>query len=574
MRKIALLLALLMVFGALFVSCGEKDSDKDDQNAGYVLLMGSYKSLTGSSFESSDEKIVKVLRDNLMYAAAPGTATVTGKEGDKTVEYTVEVIGLDNVTLGKDYKNVSLKEVQKTVDNAVADLISKNVTFSEVTDRKDVRKGDKVNITYVGKMEGKEFDGGSGTYDLEIGSNSFIAGFEDGLIGKENGTTVDLNLNFPNPYPNSPDLAGKPVVFTVTINKISAPEEYSDAFVKKITGYETIEEYEAYLKRLAATDIMFMEISSKSVINEIPQSLKNRYYNEYIEEYINYMKSMGISVTTKEEIMKLMGFNDKSFDEMVNAATTEQMKQDYVLHRFCQENNLNLTDELYQKQLEKYLKQYDCKDEAALLKKYSISLDTLYSTFLYETVLDYLYEQAVIVDDLNKDGSDKTEKEESAVRVEYSSDMLKWNVPADKSEMFGDVYWEPGVVKIVYMKVTNTTSEAIDYKLVCGVASETGAVNVNGDFFELSDYVKAVILDANDKKTYATRDEAMAAANAAGAKPIKENCLKTGTLNASEIKYVAVIVYMPETVGNEANASTSADKQPALKLGFECQTEK
>ena len=436
MKRIALLLALVLAFGACFAACGGKKDNKD-QGPDYVMHVGDYQSVEGTAFKSSDSEIVEVTRDNLLRACKPGTVTVSGKNGKSSVKYTVQVVDLSGVTLGTDFHSVSLKKVQETIDAEIANLMSNNAQYTEVTDRKDVREGDKVNIDYVGKKDGVAFEGGTGTYDLVIGSGSFIAGFEEGLIGKENGTTVDLDLTFPTPYPNNPDLAGKPVVFTVTINKISAPEPYSDEFVKKATGYDTIEAYEAQLKRLAVTDLMFSALSSKSVIGEIPQVVKDYYYKGYVQDMINYMANYGMQVSTKEEIISLMGYTEENFDKMVWESVTTKIEQDYVFYRYCEVNGLKLTDELYQKHLASFLKQYDCKDEAEMLKEYGITLDTLYETFLYEVVMDHLYAQAEIVDDLLQSDDEKNEEgKQSDLRMEYSTDMLNWKMPSDAGEMF------------------------------------------------------------------------------------------------------------------------------------------
>ncbi len=88
-----------------------------------------------------------------------------------------------------------------------------------------VQKGDTADIAYVGKVDGKEFDGGSSdSYNLVIGSGTFIDGFEDGVIGMKTGETKDLNLKFPDSY-QSTDLAGKDVVFTVTVNAFTRPQK-------------------------------------------------------------------------------------------------------------------------------------------------------------------------------------------------------------------------------------------------------------------------------------------------------------------------------------------------------------
>ena len=124
------------------------------------------------------------------------------------------------VELSKDY-TVSDADIQSYIEY----LMSMYPSY-EVSDKKTVESGDVVNIDYVGKIDGEEFSGGSATgQHLKIGSGSFIDGFEDGLIGKNVGETVDLNLTFPEDYSNNTDLAGKAVVFTVTINSIDTEKE-------------------------------------------------------------------------------------------------------------------------------------------------------------------------------------------------------------------------------------------------------------------------------------------------------------------------------------------------------------
>lgn len=407
MKKIALLLAILLALGACFVSCGSSDKKEnagEGSSAGankteFILFEGDYQSLSGTQLKSSDASVVEVVREGLVRACKPGTAKVTAKSGNKDITYTVTVVDLSVVTLGTDYKEVSEAKFKEVFDSEIASIISSHAQYTEVTDRTDVRKGDKVNINYVGKMNGKEFEGGTGTYDLVIGSKSFIDGFEDGLIGKECGTTVDLNLTFPDPYSNNPDFAGKPVVFTVTINKITAPEAYSDELVKKATGYATIEEYEAHLKMLVATDLMFTKLSAESKISRIPEEVKQYYYDGYVQDMIDYLAAYGMTVTTKEEIISVMGYTQASFDEMVWSNVTAQIEQDYVFYRYCKEHGIQLNDELYQKHLASFLALYDCDDEADMLKTYSITLDTLYESFLYEMVMEHMYKDAVIVSD-------------------------------------------------------------------------------------------------------------------------------------------------------------------------------
>ena len=270
LRMLALLLALCMVFTACGSEKKTEETSATENNkentvvleaTQYVLLPGDYCCVAGNVVTSADTAVASVVRDNLIYATGEGTTTLTATDGKTTVTHTVKVLSLDGVTLGSDYKTVSQKEFQTLFDQEIASFMADYAEYTEVTDRTDVRNGDMVSIDYVGKISGVAFEGGTGSYDLIIGSGAFIAGFEQGLIGAENGSTVDLDLTFPESYHNNPDLEGKAVVFTVTVNKISEPEAYTDEMVKNITGYETITAFEEYLKTTIVTDMMFNKLT-------------------------------------------------------------------------------------------------------------------------------------------------------------------------------------------------------------------------------------------------------------------------------------------------------------------------
>lgn len=121
------------------------------------------------------------------------------------------------------YEGVSVDAdvMEFTEDEFEKELSKADGELKEIEDRTKIEDGDVVNIDFTGLMDGEEFDNGSyAGYDLTIGSDSFIEGFEEGLIGKELGGTYDLELQFPEDYQNDTSLAGKDVVFRVTVNKI------------------------------------------------------------------------------------------------------------------------------------------------------------------------------------------------------------------------------------------------------------------------------------------------------------------------------------------------------------------
>ena len=173
---------------------------------------------------------------------------------------------LKHVTLGE-YKGLEVEvandyTITDEVIAAKMESISSSIV-SKVTGRA-VQEGDTVNIDYVGKKDDVAFDGGTATgNNLVIGSGSFIDGFEEGLIGVEIGQTVDLDLTFPDPYQNNTDLSGAAVVFTVTVNSISEPAEFTDEWVAANTVHATVDEYKAQIRTDLEEEAAYYELNEK-----------------------------------------------------------------------------------------------------------------------------------------------------------------------------------------------------------------------------------------------------------------------------------------------------------------------
>ena len=222
MKKKTAVLILCALMAAGLAACGGSSGENSSSVSGES---------TGTSTVSSSSQ-----EDAIM--------SIPLEEGD---DWKLE----DCIVLG-DYKGLRLtKTVGQVTEKEVDSYIQSQATAEEVTDENAaVQDGDTVNIDYVGKIDGKEFDGGSAQGSvLVIGSDTFIDGFEDGLIGMKKGETKDLNLTFPDDYGNT-DVAGKAVVFTVTLNSISRVPEQDDAWVSSYTDgkYTSMDDYRAYMK--------------------------------------------------------------------------------------------------------------------------------------------------------------------------------------------------------------------------------------------------------------------------------------------------------------------------------------
>ncbi|MBE6718158.1 MAG: hypothetical protein E7574_02735 [Ruminococcaceae bacterium] len=254
------------------------------------------------------------------------------------------------ITVGT-FPKVKLDEeaLQKAIDDAVKSIAEKNKVTTDVTDRA-VAKGDTVNIDYVGKIDGKEFTGGSakGT-NLTIGSNKFIAGFEDGLIGWNIGDEKDLNLVFPEDYSNK-DIAGKDVVFTVKINSIKTETipELTDKMIEdlKTDDYKTVAEFLKVHRKENVEDLLWKGFLDSCKVTKYPEKETKELYNKTIETY----KAMAINYygTTLQNLVTGYGYKtlDDFFAETL-ANSRDTVKEEMAVYYIVREHKIEISDEDY-----------------------------------------------------------------------------------------------------------------------------------------------------------------------------------------------------------------------------------
>lgn len=213
-----------------------------------------------------------------------------------------------------------------------------------------VADGDTVNIDFEGKINGESFDGNSGSdYDLVIGSDSFIDGFEDGLIGAKKGETRDLKLQFPSDYHNA-EFAGKDVVFTVTVNKISEtvyPELDED--IAKSLGYETLDECKDDIQKSTVYYYIWDDIAEKTTVSSYPNDL----IDDIIDMDIDYLKQVAKNKNmTYEDYLAKAGYEDeKSFRKAYSEDDSVKLeaKEHLIFYAICDAEDLYpKTDEEYE----------------------------------------------------------------------------------------------------------------------------------------------------------------------------------------------------------------------------------
>lgn len=346
-----------------------------------MILMASAVAASLSACGKNSDSKETSSTETTQEATTEVESTTQEKVSDRADYIPIEELDMDEYLTLPDYKNMEIDVEKKEVtDSNIEDYINKELLSAcEIKDR-EVKDGDITSIDFVGKLDGEEFDGGSAEgYQLRIGSGSFIDGFEDGLIGVKPGETVDLNLKFPDPYDNNPDLAGKDVVFTVTVNSILESKKYEDIDDKSIKefniGYdskkalwdeakkEVTEQYEAEYEDNAVSAIgnwLLQNTEFKSV----PQHL----VDEAMESQNSYYTSLaGMYGMDLESYVSASGMTMDDYNTAMDGMSQNLVKQYLLMEAIAREEGITVTDEdltaQAQKDLEIYSGYYDSAED-------------------------------------------------------------------------------------------------------------------------------------------------------------------------------------------------------------------
>lgn len=308
------------------------------------------------------------------------------------------------VTLGQ-YKGLTLHEVDsEVIQKELHDMMQEYAELVVV--ERAAKEGDTVNINFVGKKDGVAFEGGTddseeGT-DLTLGSQLFIEGFEEGLIGAVAGEVRELELTFPEEYGNE-DLNGQAVVFTVTVNAVkeSMTPELTDEFAAENLPVDTVDGYVSALRETRNAESFKEQIltalAENSTVENYPADVieneKQYFKNSYLE-YAEVLKSyFGMDDTTA---LQAMGFESM---EMLESKAEEfaytTVKRLLILIEIARVENLTFSDEEYQKKALEYAVQNGYEDVASFEAEYG--QDNVLEALLVDYVMDYILSQSTII---------------------------------------------------------------------------------------------------------------------------------------------------------------------------------
>lgn len=372
-KKLALLIVgTLLVMS--FVACGnDKDTDTD--------VIDSSASVSDSTAEESATESVETLT-------------------------LADIVVEDYVTV-ENYKGLEISySAKETFTQEDVDALAISAYEGYITEEAGGIKdraaaiGDIVNIDYVGVMDGVAFDGGSASgADLELGSGSYIDGFEDGLVGVMPGETVDLNISFPDPYENNPDFAGKPVTFTVTVNFIypiiDSVDDMQDEVLAALNyeEYATVEEFRQYVYeyfeytteenyKVGMQNAALNALLEVATVQDAPDGLIQYYYASAYQSIALQAAQYGLDA----EIFCYYFFGGDA-TTVATMIASENAKSAILLQYIANVENLNIDDT----ELDVLIEEFALKNNSTVEEvTANADRELLREYFMNEKVFDFL----------------------------------------------------------------------------------------------------------------------------------------------------------------------------------------
>ena len=343
-----------------------------------------------------------VKEKELKVVAAPSleNANVTD---DKALELTIIAVVYPEVTLGQ-YKGLEAVRKEVKVDEyeieAEINVLRNRNSSIETVDR-EAKFGDTVVIDYEGFNEGVAFDGGKGEgYSLEIGSNTFIPGFEVQLIGAKAGDEVDVNVTFPTEY-HSEDLAGKPALFKVQVHEVKEKilPELDDEFAKDVSEFDTLEEYKKSIhdklfekksndSRDAFLDLLLAQIE-ENMQADINEGMIDERVDRVVEDYAQRLAAQGMPF---EQYLQMFGMSMEQFKAQSRPGAEKQIKSELALSKIAELENITVTDEDKDKEYQKMADMYHVEVESV---KEFFDVEVLTDSILMTKAADFVIANAV-----------------------------------------------------------------------------------------------------------------------------------------------------------------------------------
>jgi len=351
---------------------------------------------------------------------------VTGcSEGEPYEKYDLT----EYITL-PDYNSYEAKEPDVVIkDSDIEDEIKSRLEAAATTEKiteGTVEKGDDVTISFKGTLK----DGSSpenmnsDSYNLTLGSGGMIDGFEAGLYGAAIGKKVTLDLKFPDPYKNNEELSGQEVTFEITVlsKNVKKVPELNEAFVKENSDYKTVEDYrksvaddlekQEYERQLSTIkEELYEKLVSETEVKKYPEKEVKDYFEE-LDEYYRYGAETS-GYEEWEDFLEAQKMTQEEYEEQIQLYAEEYVKQEMVIYLLAQKENVEITDEEYDRFLEENMTSAGFKSEEDFKEYTGMSLEEyaeqarLKRNMLLTKELDMLYDRLLDGDESKDKGSEE-----------------------------------------------------------------------------------------------------------------------------------------------------------------------
>ncbi|WP_145422074.1 trigger factor [Staphylococcus hominis] len=339
---------------------------------------------------------------------------VTQIEKGRDFEFEATVTVEPEVKLG-DYKGLEIeKQDSELTDQDLQDEIDHSLGhLADMVVKEDgaVEEGDTVNIDFDGYVDGEQFEGGQADgYDLEIGSGSFIPGFEDQLVGVKTGEEKDVVVTFPEEY-HAEELAGKEATFKTKVNEIKYKEvpELTDEIANELdSDANSVDEYKENLrKRLSEQKAQDAEnVEKEEAINkvtenttiDIPQAMIDTELDRMVQEFGQRIQQQGLDLQT---YFQISGQDESQLREQMKDDAEQRVKTNLTLSAIADEENIEVTDEDIDKELKKMSSQFNISVED--IKQTLGNTDIIKNDVRIQKVIDLLRDNAKYVDSAKED---------------------------------------------------------------------------------------------------------------------------------------------------------------------------
>ena len=363
-----------------------------------------------------------VTENDVKFVGTPSIVDVNVTD-DKTVAYTFSVTLYPEVTLGQ-YKGLSAERYPAEVDEDEIGYeleAARKRNSRKVDVEREAQMGDVANIDFDGYLNGERFDGGKAeAYDLELGSGSFVPGFEEQIVGMNIGDEKDIDITFPENY--APELAGKAVVFKIKLNNLSVNElpELDDEFAKD-NGFDTLDEYKADVKAdlekrkteqrdgEVRADLMHKAIENMTVA--VPEVMVKEKAEEIIR---NYARNFGVTDNSipMDKLCEMLGLNEEAMKTSIMPAAEAQVKNDLLLEAIVAAEGFAPTEEETEEYIAKTAEKLGAKAEE--LKQY-FGVDFIAEEQKKEMASNIIFDTAIITEadpeEKAEEKAEETEKE-------------------------------------------------------------------------------------------------------------------------------------------------------------------